>query len=33
VDEAKETLGKKIMLPPWYEKHRAEIEAQLPALE
>jgi glyoxalase family protein len=32
IDEAKETLGKKIMLPPWYEQHRKQIEAALPAL-
>jgi len=32
-DEPKEKLGRKIMLPPWYEKDRAKIEASLPALE
>jgi glyoxalase family protein len=31
-DEPKEKLGEKIMLPPWYESRRAEIEAALPAL-
>ena len=32
-DEPKEKLGQKVMLPPWYEAHRAKIEASLPALE
>jgi glyoxalase family protein len=32
VDEPKETLGKSLRLPPWYESRRAEIEAALPAL-
>jgi glyoxalase family protein len=33
VDEPKETLGNRVMLPPWYEQHRSQIEAALPALE
>ena len=33
LDEKKEKLGQKIMLPPWYEAHRAKIEASLPPLE
>ncbi len=33
LDEPKEKLGQKLMLPPWYEPHRAKIEASLPALE
>jgi len=33
VDEPKETLGGHIMLPPWYEQHRQQIVAALPALE
>jgi glyoxalase family protein len=33
VDESKEKLGSKIMLPPWYEQHREKIEAHLPPLE
>lgn len=32
VDEPKETLGHKLMLPPWLEARRAEVEASLPAL-
>jgi glyoxalase family protein len=32
-DEPKEKLGSRLMLPPWYEKDRARIEANLPALE
>lgn len=28
-DEPAESLGEKIMLPDWYEKHRAQIEANL----
>jgi glyoxalase family protein len=30
VDEAAETLGTKLMLPPQYERRRAEIEAAVP---
>ena len=33
VDEPKEMLGKQLLLPPWYEQHRKQIEATLPALE
>ena len=33
LDEPKEKLGQKVMLPPWYEPHRAKIEAALPPLE
>ena len=29
VDEAAEHLGEKLMLPPWYETQRAQIEASL----
>lgn len=32
VDEAPEHLGTRLMLPPWMEPHRAELEAVLPAL-
>jgi len=32
VDEAPERLGESLVLPPWLEPQRAEIEAQLPAL-
>ncbi|WP_308633990.1 ring-cleaving dioxygenase [Paenibacillus silvisoli] len=28
-DEAPEALGEKLMLPPWFEQHRAAIEANL----
>ena len=33
VDEAGETLGEKLVLPPWLESRRAAIEAQLPPIE
>jgi glyoxalase family protein len=33
VDEPREQLGEHVMLPPWYEQHRKQIEATLPALE
>lgn len=33
VDEPKEKLGKELLLPPWYEQHRQQIVAALPALE
>jgi glyoxalase family protein len=33
VDEPKEKLGKQLLLPPWYEEHRKQIEATLPPLE
>jgi glyoxalase family protein len=33
VDEPKDKLGSRVMLPPWYEQHRGRIEAALPALE
>lgn len=32
VDETPETLGQKLMLPPWLETRRAEIERALPPL-
>ncbi len=32
VDEAPESLGESLVLPPWLEPRRREIEAQLPAL-
>lgn len=32
IDESVETLGSHLKLPPWYESHRAEIEAVLPPL-
>ena len=31
-DEKLENLGETLQLPPWYEKHREEIENQLPEL-
>ena len=33
VDEAPEHLGESLVLPPWLEAHRDEIEGVLPALE
>jgi glyoxalase family protein len=33
VDEPRESLGGRLMLPPWYEPNRRQIEATLPALE
>ena len=33
IDEPKERLGSRVMLPPWYERKRAAIEAALPPLE
>ncbi len=33
VDEAPESLGEALMLPPWHEKHRAEIENNLEPVE
>jgi catechol 2,3-dioxygenase-like lactoylglutathione lyase family enzyme len=33
VDEAPERLGEALVLPPWLEPQRAEIEAALPRLE
>lgn len=33
VDEEADQLGKKLVLPPWLEKHRAEIQEALPPLE
>jgi glyoxalase family protein len=33
VDEPKEMLGKQLLLPPWYEQHRKQIESALPPLE
>ena len=32
VDETLESLGERLVLPPWLEPQRAEIEAALPAL-
>ncbi|WP_426450922.1 ring-cleaving dioxygenase [Paenibacillus sp. S-38] len=32
-DEAPEALGEKVMLPEWYEPHRAQIEANLLPIE
>jgi len=32
VDESSESLGEALILPPWLEPQRAEIEANLPAL-
>lgn len=33
VDEPAETLGTRLVLPPWLEPHRVEIERQLPAID
>ena len=33
MDEPKEQLGQRLVLPPWYEARRAEIEAALPPLQ
>jgi len=33
VDEDLATLGEHLVLPPWLERHRAEIEAALPPIE
>jgi glyoxalase family protein len=33
VDEPAESLGERLVLPPWLEPRRAEIEAQLPPLK
>ncbi len=33
VDEPKEKLGKQLLLPPWHEQRRKQIEAVLPPLE
>jgi glyoxalase family protein len=33
VDETLETLGSKLMLPPWLEAHRSQIEQALPPIE
>ncbi len=33
VDESPATLGTKLMLPPWLENNRAQVEAALPPLE
>jgi len=32
IDESAETLGQKLVLPPWHESRREEIEAYLPAI-
>lgn len=33
IDESKETLGQKLMLPPFYEENREEIVDQLPPID
>lgn len=33
IDEPKEHLGEKLLLPPWFEPRRAEIEAQLETIK
>jgi glyoxalase family protein len=33
VDEHSESLGEKLILPPWYESQRSKIEAVLPELD
>jgi glyoxalase family protein len=33
VDEDAEKLGEKLVLPPWLESQRTEIEANLPKIE
>ncbi len=33
IDEDAETLGEHLVLPPWLETHRAEIEAALPPIK
>lgn len=33
IDETKEESGSSLMLPPWYEAHRAKYEAALPELQ
>lgn len=33
IDEDAATLGERLILPPWLEPHRAQIEAALPVLE
>jgi glyoxalase family protein len=33
VDEPKEMLGKQLLLPPWYQQHRKQIEEALPPIE
>jgi glyoxalase family protein len=33
IDEPLEQLGERLQLPAWYEPHRAQIEAHLPALD
>ena len=32
VDEPADSLGQKLVLPPWYESRRDEIETHLPAI-
>jgi glyoxalase family protein len=32
VDEDPESLGEHLVLPPWLEPHRSEIESQLPPI-
>ena len=32
-DQSAEELGRKLMLPPWLEKHRAEIERVVPPMK
>jgi glyoxalase family protein len=33
VDESPDKLGESLVLPPWLEKHRSQIEAALPSLK
>ena len=33
VDESAEDLGARLVLPPWLEPHRSEIEGRLPRVE
>jgi glyoxalase family protein len=33
IDETADSLGEKLKLPPWLEKHRAQIERVLPSIE
>ena len=33
VDETADGLGTRLVLPPWLEPHRAEIESRLPPIE
>ena len=33
IDEPAEHLGEKLMLPPWFEKHREAISRSLPKIK